>query len=441
MLAGAGLLPACTVNNYGTGPGGPGRPHRSGVVRTYQTDTVYVNGSTISTPPPPPGGTRGGYAGNGPGRPPVQPPVRGGYGQPGGVRTPTGSHPPPRTGGIRPPASGHSTTPGGGTGNPHPPTGSGTTAGPVRTTPVDSPGHSGGAGTGSTTSTGGSTGGSGGTTTGQSPHEYPTGGIKPIPTRANGGATSAPTRTETAVPGPQTGSTPQVDDYATGGIKPIPNTSPNTGSTASSGGTTHAETPQDNYQTGGIKPIPTNAQGPDKVAPQSTEVAYGTGGIKPIPGTQPASQGEGASTPASEGVTAAAMPALMFVKMPCRGTCPSYTATVWPDGRVVYVGQQNVPHLGTYELRLEPATVASIQQQARTLGFAELPGSFASGMTDIPATVLTMYGAGGSPKTVSVEDAAPAEVQALFDYINGTLNQLVASSEFSEERVRPRRTR
>jgi hypothetical protein len=107
----------------------------------------------------------------------------------------------------------------------------------------------------------------------------------------------------------------------------------------------------------------------------------------------------------------------------------------------VYVGQQNVPRIGTFELKLAPATVASIQQQAQSVHFNELPASFASGTTDIPATVLTMYGAQGSSKTVTVEDSAPDEVQALFDYINGTVTQLVAKTGFNEEKLAPRRGR
>jgi hypothetical protein len=122
--------------------------------------------------------------------------------------------------------------------------------------------------------------------------------------------------------------------------------------------------------------------------------------------------------------------------MQCRGTCPAYTATIWPDGRVRYEGQQHVARLGTYELRMEPAALASIQQQAHGLGFSELQETYASGVTDIPATVLTMYLASGA-KTVSVEDSAPAEVQALFDSIDSTILQLVANAP--EERVNRRR--
>jgi hypothetical protein len=158
------------------------------------------------------------------------------------------------------------------------------------------------------------------------------------------------------------------------------------------------------------------------------------GGVRELPGaTTPG------GTSGSTGNTAT--PALMFAKMPCRGTCPSYTATIWPDGRVLYVGQQNVARIGTYELRLEPAAVAAMQQQAKQANFNSMAASYTSGATDIPATVLTMYGDGGNPKTVTVEAGAPDEVQALFDYVNGTINQLVASSQFPEQRPMQRRGR
>ena len=503
LLAGAGMLPACTVNYYGV-PGG----HAHTSTHTYETDTVYVNNNTttVITQSGTVGGPAGGYAGNGPVR---QPPVRGGYGQPGGVRTTPGSYPPPRTnGGVRPEPGGQ------------------TTAGPVRTTPgngpVRGPGHGGSAtpGSGSTGTNGGTNAGTGGSTTGQTPHDYQTGGIKPIPTSAGSPVTPAPVKPETAVPGPprtggikpvrpteqpntgdgQTGSSGQGSDYQTGGIKPIPNGSPaggnggvvqppvdgptggikpvkpteqpNGGGSSQGGdfqtggikpvrenqptggikpvksteqpGTGGNSPAGDDFQTGGIKPIPPTATpaNPTTSQPQGTEVVYQTGGIKPIRESQPAGSSTETVQPgsmSSNGGTKAA-PVLMFAKMPCRGYCPSYTATIWPNGRVVYVGQANVEHVGTYELRMEPATVASIQQQAQSVNFNELPGSFASGNADIPATMLTMYGPSGSSKTVSVEDNAPAEVQALYDYIHNAITQVVASSEFSEERA-PRRGR
>ena len=214
-------------------------------------------------------------------------------------------------------------------------------------------------------------------------------------------------------------------------------------------------------RTGGYKPprgngdVPPTGGEPDEPTAQPTgnggnggngtlgQAPVRTGGYKPPRGEA----GNGASeenvtirtgrvrgndNPAGGNLAVAAtkeFPALLFAKMPCRGTCPSYTATVWPNGRVLYVGQQNVPRIGSFELMLPAATVAAMQEQAQQAGFSELQESYASGATDIPATMLTMYGRDGSAKTVSVEDAAPAQVQALFSYIDGELGRAAGGGE------------
>ena len=136
-------------------------------------------------------------------------------------------------------------------------------------------------------------------------------------------------------------------------------------------------------------------------------------------------------------------PVLTFMKPGCRGTCPSYTATVWASGRVSYVGQLNVPRLGTHELQLPAATVAAMQQQARAVNFADLPESYATGDTDLPARVLTMYDQKGTGKSVTVENVAPEPVQALFDYIDNQLISLATAGAVAgpkaDERLRVKR--
>ena len=116
-LGGLSALSACTVNYYGTGPGGHG-PRRSGYYNGRDSSQVTVitqsgTGGGVGTYPPPVrtgGGTR----------PPVAytPPVRTGTGggvrnppltQPGGVRGPgrttSASTPPMIVGGIKSPAA------------------------------------------------------------------------------------------------------------------------------------------------------------------------------------------------------------------------------------------------------------------------------------------------------------------------------------------------
>lgn len=422
---------------------------------------------TAGTTPPPAGPTRQPTTGTTP-PPTTQPPTGG---QPGNLSQSPITGPVRTPGGTPPPAGSGSTvtpTPGTISGNGGIKTGNGGTIGgngSIKTgsgsTSTGTPGSLSGSGTtgmpgtigGTISGNGGIRTGSGSTPTGQTSQQYPTGGIKPIPTTTSQPTASLPVSSETGA----TGTVTNGGGIRTGGIKPSRDTQPVVAGEDSA--------PAD-YSTGGIKPIPTTTT--PNSAPATTasdNIVRGpgrTGGIKPARGSELTAGGEApiaadgslsagseapvTSAPAPGGTLSGsnliktATPALMFAKMPCRGTCPSYTATIWPDGRVVYVGQQNVAHLGTYELKMEPATVAAIQQQAKQANFNGLAASYTNGATDIPATVLTMYGAGGSPKTVTVEDGAPAEVQALFDYVNGTINQLVAGSQFNEERA-PRRGR
>ncbi|MDO7877493.1 DUF6438 domain-containing protein [Hymenobacter sp. ASUV-10] len=464
-------------------------PRNTGGVRTPPAGPTRQ--PTAGTNPPPAGPGRQPTSGSGttpsPGtQPPTsgqpgnlsQSPITGPVRTPGGTTPPAGSGSPvtstPGTisgnGGIK---TGNGSTSGGGTvspggtiggnggiktGNGSTPTGApGSLSGSVTTgTPGTISGNGGiKTGNGGTISgNGGIKTGNGSTPTGQTPQQYPTGGIKPIPNTPSQPTASLPVSSETGVTGPATnggirtgGIKPSRDtqpvtagedsapaDYSTGGIKPIPTTTtPNS---------TPATTPADNIvrgpgRTGGIKPARGRELTAAGEAPIAADGSLSTGGeATATPAPAPAPGG----TLSGSNPVKTATPALMFAKMPCRGTCPSYTATIWPDGRVVYVGQQNVAHLGTYELKLEPAKVEAIQQQAKQANFNGLAASYTNGATDIPATVLTMYGAGGSAKTVTVEDSAPAEVQALFDYVNGTINQLVAGSQFNEQRA-PRRGR
>jgi hypothetical protein len=52
-----------------------------------------------------------------------------------------------------------------------------------------------------------------------------------------------------------------------------------------------------------------------------------------------------------------AEPVLVLQRTPCNGRCPTYTASIFADGRVEYDGQRYVPLLGKHTLSLPPAMV------------------------------------------------------------------------------------
>ena len=450
-------LPACTIRYYGPPPGdGRDGPYRNGRYsnHTYEyhtTDTVYINHNTTTVVHQPnggypnggtryPGGTRSNPNGGG------NYPNGGGNYPNGGGNYPNGGGNNPNGGGGNYPNGGNS-QPNGNQSYPNGGTHTGTnTPPPIRTGGIKPMRDESGPGI--------RTGGikpmhdNPNPTGGAADPAYPTGGIKPMhdepgPDIRTGGI--KPMR-DNPDPNIRTGGVKPMHgepdpDIRTGGIKPM------------------RDEPSPDIRTGGIKPMRDNPSPSDQPSPD-----YPTGGIKPIPGTGPTRGGGEANQPGGSGeqptgeltggikpirggnaeqggLTNNATPALVFAKMPSRGPSPSYTATVWPNGRVVYVGQQNVPRLGTFELQLPAATLATIQQQAQGVNFPELQESYASGATDIPATRLTMFDRAGGSKTVTVEDNAPAEVQALFDYINNELTQLAGAGGTEEAPQTMRRAR
>lgn len=110
-------------------------------------------------------------------------------------------------------------------------------------------------------------------------------------------------------------------------------------------------------------------------------------------------------------------PAVVFSRTPCLGTCPHYTATIYPDGRVAYEGFSHAPVEGKRELKLSVSTVNTILAEARALNFITLPDRYTQGATDLPATTLTIRQATGPAKSVVVEEGAPADVNNLLRYV------------------------
>ena len=116
--------------------------------------------------------------------------------------------------------------------------------------------------------------------------------------------------------------------------------------------------------------------------------------------------------------------ALTFERTMCLGTCPSYTARVFADGRVAYEGRYQVPVLGKKEFRLSKAVVTEALRMAQEAHFDTLKPMYSSGVTDVPSTLVGVRLAGGQLKTVQVEDNAPEELQSLIAYLRGQLDPL-----------------
>ncbi|AYA35693.1 hypothetical protein D3Y59_00670 [Hymenobacter oligotrophus] len=181
--------------------------------------------------------------------------------------------------------------------------------------------------------------------------------------------------------------------------RPAPHTS-DTGVTPGPGRTTEAE------------PVPTAL--PIESSPQVP-----TGPTTRLP-VESEPSAENAPVPQSN------TPVLVFRKTPCLGRCPHYEASIFADGRVRYIGYQNVAKSGTHELHLPAEVVKTMLSRAAGVGFGDLQTQYLSGASDMPSTFLTLNAPGKPSKTVQVEEGGPAELVALLNYISAELARVGA---------------
>ena len=125
-------------------------------------------------------------------------------------------------------------------------------------------------------------------------------------------------------------------------------------------------------------------------------------------------------------LAAAPAPVLVFQRTPCEGSCPVYTARVFADGRVEYVGEYAVPVLGRRTLHLPAAQVAALLAEARRIHFEQFKAVYRGTVADVPGTVLTVQLPGQFAKTVSVEEALPLPklLRAFLTQVGGRLDPL-----------------
>jgi hypothetical protein len=119
-----------------------------------------------------------------------------------------------------------------------------------------------------------------------------------------------------------------------------------------------------------------------------------------------------------------AEPVLVFKRTPCFGLCPTYTATIFADGRVAYEGQRYVPLLGKHTLSLPPATVTQLLAEAKKIHFEQLQDRYAGNTSDLPATIITVRQPGTAAKAVYAEENIPENLQGYINYLKAKLDPL-----------------
>jgi hypothetical protein len=127
--------------------------------------------------------------------------------------------------------------------------------------------------------------------------------------------------------------------------------------------------------------------------------------------------------------TAATTPVLVYQRTPCHGTCPTYKAAIYADGRVEYKGERFVNRMGKHTLRLPVATVNQMLAEAKRINFNKLRERYAGDTYDLPASIITVQPVGQPAKSVYAMENIPENLQGYIDYLNKQLDPLANSFE------------
>jgi Domain of unknown function (DUF6438) len=66
----------------------------------------------------------------------------------------------------------------------------------------------------------------------------------------------------------------------------------------------------------------------------------------------------------------------------CGGRCPVYSATIFADGRVLFVAYGCLPHLGEFRGRIRRGSVERLQELADDIGFFQFENAYTSRISD-----------------------------------------------------------
>jgi hypothetical protein len=133
------------------------------------------------------------------------------------------------------------------------------------------------------------------------------------------------------------------------------------------------------------------------------------------------------TTPKPAAQATATEPVLVVQRTPCHGTCPTYKAAIYADGRVEYEGERFVNLLGKHTLRLPVATVNQMLTEAKRIGFSKLRDRYAGDTYDLPSTIITVHPVGQPAKQVYAMQDIPENLQGYINYLHKQLDPLANS--------------
>ncbi|MGI4866872.1 MAG: DUF6438 domain-containing protein [Janthinobacterium lividum] len=122
--------------------------------------------------------------------------------------------------------------------------------------------------------------------------------------------------------------------------------------------------------------------------------------------------------------TPANAPVLVVKRTPCHGTCPTYTATIFADGRVEYEGERFVTLTGKHTLSLPVATVTQMLAEAKRVNFSKFDDKYGGNASGLPATIITVQPVGQPAKTVRAQQDIPPSLEAYINFLTQRLDPL-----------------
>lgn len=105
---------------------------------------------------------------------------------------------------------------------------------------------------------------------------------------------------------------------------------------------------------------------------------------------------------------------ISFIKTSCYGKCPVMEARFYSDGRVLYIGKENVGRIGTFEAKIDKIELDQLKGQAIDADFENLAEVYPSNgrqISDLPVTVTGFYFDDHLKKVVNNHDAPKSLIQ------------------------------
>jgi hypothetical protein len=85
-------------------------------------------------------------------------------------------------------------------------------------------------------------------------------------------------------------------------------------------------------------------------------------------------------------------------RTPCFGKCPVYKMTIQADGMATLMGKQNIDYIGTYNKRVDKATMDMLVSEFNKAGFFNMKDEYTEKVMDLPTTWVTFKYKGKSKK-------------------------------------------